>query len=111
MQRTPLALIAPPIAVYHYGAASPTAAPIGVFWFAGIVSIFYGLTGGILHVMGVSWIEILLGAVMWAIASVWARLVIGGVQDDFEHRADSTLDHQVTPKLDEKDPLKEAEQD
>ena len=109
MRRTALALIAPPIAVYHYGAASPTAAPIGVFWLAGLVSIFYGLTGGILQVMGVSWIEILLGALMWAIAGVWARLVIGGVEHDIEHCADSTLDHQVVPKPDEKDPLKEAE--
>lgn len=39
-------LFVPPVAVYRYGCAGYCAAPIGVFWIAGIASLVYSLEGG-----------------------------------------------------------------
>ena len=46
MQRTTLSILIPPLAVCRYGCAGCCAAPIGVFWLAGITSIVYGYLGG-----------------------------------------------------------------
>lgn len=105
MQRTALALLAPPMAVFHFGAAGPTAAPIAVFWLTGMVSLAYGIDGGVRHLSGLSFPEIALGVTLWLIASGWARLVIRGVEHDIVHDNDSTHDHQIEPDADEPDPV------
>lgn len=109
MQRTVLALLAPPTAVFHFGAAGPTAAPIAVFWLTGMVSLAYGIDGGVRGLTGPSAPEILLGVALWLIAGVWARLVIRGVEHDLVHDNDSTHDHQIEPHADEPDPLSLAQ--
>jgi hypothetical protein len=111
MQRTALAMIVPPVAVYRFGAASHTAAPIGVFWLASLVSIFYGLTGGVFDLDGLGWPEILLGITMWLIAGFWAQLVIRGVEHDVRRDTDSTHDQKIQPEVYDNDPLQEVERD
>lgn len=108
-KRTAIAMITPPVAVIHYGHANATAAPIGVFWGFALISVCYGMLGGIFSESGISWIELLLGIALWLISGVWARLVIQGVQHDQQRQQDSTLAHTVTPSLDDPDPLKETE--
>jgi len=109
MKRNLLAVVVPPLAVCRYGCASCCAAPIGVFWLTGIVSIVYGYFGGPLGGAGVSWMTIGLGVALWIIAAVWAIDTIKGVTID---RADpncqskvSTLCRIVRPRLDEGDPF------
>ena len=70
MQRTTLSILIPPLAVCRYGCAGCCAAPIGVFWLAGITSIIYGYYGGPAALETVSWTTVLLGVGLWAIASV-----------------------------------------
>ena len=101
MKRTLVALLAPPAALVHYGAAAHTAAPIGVFWLASLAAIAYGLAD--------SSAGLLLGGVLlWLAATVWARLVIRGVESDLLHGPDSTHDHQVEARLDDPDPISET---
>ena len=76
--RTLLALLSPPIAVCRFGCAGCCAAPIGVFWLAGIVSMIYGSVGGPANLAGPSWNTIGLGIVLWVVASAWAALAIRG---------------------------------
>lgn len=105
MKRTLVALLAPPAAVVHYGCATQTAAPIGVFWLTSLAGIGYGLAGGALgNLLSASGL-VTLSLILWLMATVWARLVIGAVESDRLHRPDSTHDHQVVPQLDESDPL------
>jgi len=82
MKRTTLSLFIPPLAVCRYGCAGCCAAPIGVMWFTGIVSIIYGLFGGPADNSSISWATVGLGAVLWIIAAIWAWTVIRGVNDD-----------------------------
>lgn len=105
MQRTTLSILIPPLAVCRYGCAGCCAAPIGVFWLAGIVSLIYGYLGGPADLETISWTTVLLGVALWAIASVWARMAIRGVQDDECKRKRSTLCRVVTPGTDDHDPL------
>jgi len=105
MKPTTVAMLMPPVAVLQYGHANTTAAPIAVFWLFGLLSVCYGMLGGILG----GWIELLLGAALWIISGVWARLVIQGVQYDVERREDSTLAQTVEPSLEEEaDPLEKT---
>jgi hypothetical protein len=105
MKRTLVALLAPPAAVINYGCATQTAAPIGVFWLASLASIGYGIAGGTLgSLLGAGGL-VTAGVLLWLIATAWARLVIGAVESDLLHRADSTHDHQVEPCIDESDPF------
>ena len=101
MKRTLIALLAPPAAVVHYGAAVHTAAPIGVFWLASLAAIGYGLADGSAGLL-------LGGVLLWLAAAVWARLVIRGVESDLLHGLDSTRDHQVAARLDDPDPVSET---
>lgn len=105
MKRTLLALIAPPAAVTHYGSAASTAAPIGVFWLASLAGIGYGIAGGTLGSLVGAGGLIAASVLLWLAATVWARLVIHGVESDLLHRQDSTHDHQVIPRSDEADPF------
>ena len=112
MQRKILTFAIPPMAVCRYGCAGCCAAPIGVFWVAGLTSIIYGFLGGPAEIATTSWSTVLLGVVLWGIASVWAMTTIRGVSDDkgdpkcSEKR--STVCRLVTPKDDDNDPMDEA---
>ena len=109
MKKTIIALIAPPAAVLRHGSASYTAAPIGVFWLTAVFSLAYGLSGGKLHNLeGSQWFIVGLGLLLWLIAAAWARLVVSGIEDDLQHRPQSTQDHKITPTPDDEDPLKQV---
>ncbi|MGA7799884.1 MAG: hypothetical protein WCC36_03655 [Gammaproteobacteria bacterium] len=108
MRQTVLGLLVPPFAACRFGCAGCCAAPIGVFWIAGIVALVYGVVGGPLGIFGVSWTTVALGVVLWAIASVWAMLVIRGADDDKCRRQTSTLCSKILPDTNEADPLDEA---
>lgn len=108
MKRRLLALIAPPVAVCRYGCAGCCAAPIGVFWLAGMVSIIYAFFGGPAEIDGFSSGTFFLGVILWAIASTWAELTINGIEaDDSCDKKSSTLCRVVKPKVDENNPLDE----
>ena len=82
MIRALLALLTPPVAVCKYGCAGCCAAPITVFWLAGIAGIIYGIVGGPANLMGTSWNTVLLGFGLWGIAAVWTAVAIRGADDD-----------------------------
>jgi len=107
MQRTTLSILIPPLAVCRYGCAGCCAAPIGVFWLAGITSIIYGYFGGPASLPTVSWTTVLLGIGLWVIASVWARTAIRGVKADECKQKRSTVCRVVNPNSDDTDPLDE----
>ena len=108
MNRRFLALIAPPVAVCKYGCAGCCAAPIGVFWVAGLSSIVYAFFGGPAQVEGFSSATFLLGAILWGIATTWSELTINGIEaDDQCDQKTSSLCRAVKPKLDDVDPLDE----
>ena len=105
MNRILLALVAPPAAVARFGCATCTAAPIGVFWLAGLVSIGYGVAGGAPNALLSAGGLIVVGVLLWLIATAWARLVIRGVESDLRQQEDSTRASQVPPKPDDPDPF------
>lgn len=82
MKRKLLTILVPPVAVCRYGCAGCCAAPIGVMWIAGIISIIYGFTGGPAEIDAVSWATVGLGILLWLIAVVWAITVVRGVDAD-----------------------------
>jgi len=79
-------------------------------WIAGIISIIYGFTGGPAAIEGTSWTTVLLGAALWLIASIWAMMVIRGVDAD---KADSKCASRRSPVCriasddDDDDPMSE----
>ena len=108
MKRRALALIAPPVAVCKFGCAGCCAAPIGVFWIAGLVSLIYAFFGGPTGLDGFSGGTFILGAILWGIATTWAELTINGIDaDDQCDQENSSLCRMVKPKLDDSDPLEE----
>lgn len=88
MERLAFILLAPPVAVPHYSDATATAAPIAVFWLAGLIGLIYGLTAG-------SGYSALAGLALYAVAVAWAEMVIQGVAEDELHHPDSPRDHTV----------------
>jgi len=112
VKRSIMALLVPPIAVCRYGCAGCCAAPIGVFWIAGIISIIYAFFGGPAGVEGVSLGTLTLGATLWGIAAVWAENVIKGVEADEKdpkcEASASTVCRIVRPRSDESDPMDEV---
>ncbi len=112
MKRSILALAVPPLAVCRYGCAGCCAAPIGVFWLTGIVSIIYAFFGGPTGVEGFSLGTFALGILLWAIATIWAENVIKGVSVDEKHKKcetkESTVCRLVQPRLDDSDPMEEV---
>jgi len=105
MKRTTLAILVPPFAVCRYGCAGYCAAPIGLFWLAGIGSMIYGYYGGPLGIDGISWTTSILGLIMWIIAAVWAEDTIKGVSDDSLHKTSNSLCRIVKPDIDDSDPF------
>ena len=113
MKRKLMAVTSPPLAVCHYGCAGCCAAPIGVFWITGMISIIYGFMGGPANLDGISWMTVLLGFGLWLIAAVWAENTIRGVEEDQEDpncksKKASNVCRIVKPRLDESDPLDEV---
>ncbi|BAZ93926.1 hypothetical protein TspCOW1_11090 [Thiohalobacter sp. COW1] len=107
MKKTLLVLFTPPFAACRYGCAGCCAAPIGVFWIAGIVGILYGLIwGGPTEGSGGQ--TALLGLGLWILASVWAALTIRGADEDKCQNRSSTLCSKILPGLDEHDPMDEV---
>ncbi len=107
MNRYILSLLVPPIAVCRYGCAGCCAAPISVFWIAGLASLAYGYLGGPLQLNGISWYTMGLGAILWAIASLWALITVHNVNGELCQSKTNKLCTKITPKLDESDPLDE----
>ncbi len=108
MKQFLISLFLPPFAACRYGCAGCCAAPIGVFWLAGITGIIYGALGGPTNQFGVNWEFVGLGVATWMIASVWARLVIHGADEDKCQRKTSTLCNTIIPSVDESDPFDEV---
>lgn len=111
MKRTLLALIAPPAAVTRHGCAACTAAPIGVFWLTSLAGIGYGIAGGTLGSLLGSGGLVAASALLWLIATAWARLVMQGVENDLLQQKDSTRVRLVTPQTDEPDPFSQLRSD
>lgn len=111
MSRTGLSILIPPLAVCRYGCAGCCAAPIAVFWLAGITGIVYGFLGGPAALETTSWTTVLLGIALWCIATVWARTAIRGVDADLSdprcEQKRSPLCRIVKPGDDDKNPLDE----
>jgi hypothetical protein len=97
--------------VCRYGCAGCCAAPIGVFWLAGIISIIYAFFGGPTGVEGISLGTLALGVILWVIATIWAENVIKGVTaDETDKKCEanaSSVCRMVQPKLDDTDPMEE----
>jgi len=108
MKRALLTLLTPPFAACKFGCAGCCAAPIGVFWITGIVSIIYGLIGGPTNLLGPSWNTVLLGIALWGIAAVWAAITIQSADDDRCAGRQNTLCHKILPGDDEADPFDEV---
>lgn len=112
VKRRVLALLAPPVAVCRYGCASCCAAPIAVFWIAGIISLIYAFFGGPIASEGISLGTLALGAGLWGIAAVWAETVIKSVEEDANdpecETRNSTVCRMVRPRVDDSDPLDEV---
>ncbi len=108
MQRRMLAFIAPPVAVCRYGCAGCCAAPIGVFWLAGLTSLIYAFYGGPTSSSEFSGGTFLLGVILWGIATTWAELTINSSlsTDECDQQA-SSMCRIVKPKIDDSDPLDE----
>jgi len=108
MKRAGLTLVTPPLAACKFGCAGCCAAPIGVFWITGIVSIVYGIVGGPANLMGPSWNTIALGLALWGIAAVWSAITIRSADDEKCNRRKNRLCDKILPAADESDPLDEV---
>lgn len=107
MKKTLISIVMPPMAACRYGCGTSCAGPISIFWGAGIIAIIYAFFGGPANLAGVDPYTLLLGVVLWAIASVWTLLTMSGVEEDRCSGIFSPLNSKVIPKLDESDPLEE----
>lgn len=107
-----ITFLAPPVAVCRYAYARCCAAPIGVFWIAGITALGYGFVGGAAGDSGLTWFMLALGLALWGIAVVWAldtlRRAAEDAQDPSCTTAHSTHCRMVRPRDDETDPLEEV---
>ena len=108
MKKTILTVFSPPVSVCLFGCAGCCAAPIAVFWLAGIVSILYGFVGGPANLMGPSWNTIGLGVVLWGIASMWTALTIRGTDADQCQGGKNQFCEKILPSEDESDPFEEV---
>lgn len=107
MKATLLTFLTPPLAACRYGCAGCCAAPIGVFWLTGIVSILYGaFWDG--PATGTGWQTVLLGLGLWILAAVWTAFTIRGVDEDKCADRSSTLCNTILPSVDDPDPFDEV---
>ncbi|MBZ0071739.1 MAG: hypothetical protein WCY26_05810 [Thiohalobacteraceae bacterium] len=105
--KTLLTLLTPPVAACRYGCASCCAAPIGVFWLTGIVSILYGaLWGG--PADGTGWQTIVLGLGLWGIAATWAYLSLRNTDSEGRDERSGRLCSKILPSVEEPDPFDEV---
>ena len=107
MKKTITAILCPPMSVCRFGCGTNCAAPISVFWIAGIVAVIYAFFGGPTGVDGIDFYTLGLGFAVWGIAAVWALLTMSGVEADRCNGIFSPLNGKVAPKDDETDPLDE----
>ena len=107
IKRRMLAIIVPPIAVCRYGCAGLCAAPIALFWVTGIASLVYGYLGGPLDIAGISWTTVGLGALMWAIAAVWADITVRNIDMDIDDSVPNKSICKIVrkPAVDDSDPF------
>lgn len=108
MKKTLTSIVIPPLGACRYGCGTACAAPISVFWLAGVVAIIYSLFGGPTGVAGIDIYTLALGIFMWLIASIWTLMTMSGVEEDRCSGIFSPLNSKVAPKLDESDPLEEV---
>ena len=108
MKRVALTLLAPTIAVCRFGCASCCAAPITVFWLAGIVAIVSGFLGGPLGLTRPSWSTVALGLALWGIASLWTAISIRGSDEAMCDKPDSAVCHTINADPHEQDSRKES---
>lgn len=107
MRRAVLTLLAPTVAVCKFGCASCCAAPITVFWLAGIVSIVFGLLGGPVGLTGISWTTVALGLTLWGIAALWTAFAIRGTGEALCEQPDSPVCQAINSESGESDSLNE----
>jgi hypothetical protein len=107
MKKSLLTIFSPPVSVCLFGCADCCAAPIAVFWLAGIVSIGYGLVGGPANLMGPSWNTVVLGAGLWCVASLWTAVAIRGADADKCKKGNPLCDGLISA-ADESDPFEET---
>ncbi len=106
MNRLWLTLFIPPLAACKYGCKSCCAAPIGIFWLAGIVALIYGpFFGGPADGTGMQ--TGLVGIGLWVIASIWANFVVKGADSDRCQESGSSWCSTILPDEDEVDPMDE----
>ena len=109
MRRTALVLLAPTVAVCRFGCASCCAAPITVFWVAGIISIVFGFLGGpVSNQSGISWSTVALGLALWAMASLWTAVSIWGAGKAQCDKPDSSVRPTIHSAEDEPDPFNDT---
>jgi hypothetical protein len=108
MNKTLTSVIIPPMGACRYGCGTSCAAPISVFWLAGVVAIIYSLFGGPAGAEGVDFYTLVLGVVMWFIASIWTLLTMSGIEEDRCQGIFSPLNNKVSPTIDETDPMDEV---
>ncbi len=109
MKKLMLSILVPPASACRFGCGNSCAAPISVFWIAGVVGIVFGLLGGPLGLDGVSWNTLLLGVGLWGISAVWAVLTLGNVDADRQCSALSPLRRKVAASEHEQDPFEEIQ--
>ncbi len=109
MKKLMLSILVPPAGACRFGCGNSCAAPISVFWLAGVVGVIFGLFGGPLGHDGISWYTVLLGLTMWAISAVWTMLTLGSVNADRQCSAFSPLSRKVKASMDESDPFEEIQ--
>ena len=91
MRRHLLTLLVPPLAVCRFGCPGCCAAPIAVFWLAGITALVYAFFGGPAGAPGLSLGTLALGAALWLIAAAWALLTVRTTEEGCEERPPAAL--------------------
>lgn len=107
MNKMALAAVLPPLAIAKYGGrAAWCAAPIATVWMSALVGIAIGLNGDVAgSTQGPSHWVLAFGLFVWAVSSIWAVMVIRGVESDAAHTPDSTADRLAARADDDTDPL------
>ncbi|MEJ2307683.1 MAG: hypothetical protein P8Z78_00040 [Gammaproteobacteria bacterium] len=108
MKKVITSILCPPMSVCRFGCGTNCAAPISVFWIAGVVAVIYAFFGGPTAMNGIDFYTLGLGLAVWLIAAVWALLTMSGVEADRCNGIFSPLNGKVAASEDERDPLEEV---